>query len=162
MAIIHTCSTLHTNPDPNLPRGTNRCKYIAFHKGHLLPDNILDWIIDAAVRGKLTPSGAELLLLPDTRKGPIDSSGRRQIGKFRKSDCLTLKQLIRKIGKTETLPRKAKKTKNGAKNIREIKALKTSKIQKTRSGTTPSDNHFLHKEQGVNELKNASVQAAWS
>ncbi len=135
-------------------------KYIAFHNGQLLPDLTLTWIVDAAMRGKMTPSGRKLLLIPDTRKGPEDSSGLRQIGKFRKSDCLTLKQLIRKIGRTETLPLKAKKAKNVAENIKQINALKTRKMQKTRSGTTPSDCHFLHKERGVNELKNASVQVA--
>ncbi len=92
---------LRTNPDRKLSVGTNRYKYIAFHNGRLLPDLTLAWIIDAAIRGSMTPSGAQLLLIPDTRKGPPDTSGLRQIGKFRKSDCLTLKQLIRKIGKTE-------------------------------------------------------------
>ena len=132
-------------------------KYIAFHNGHLLPDVILEWIIDAALRGKMTPSGEKLLLIPDTRKGPEDPSGLRSIGKFRKSDCITLKQLIRKIGKTETLSLKAKKAKNGAKNVSEFSALKTSKIRKTRSGTYLSDCHFLLKGRGVNKLKIASV-----
>ena len=135
-------------------------KYIAFHNGHLLPDLTLAWIIDSARRGKMTASGRKLLLIPDTRKGPEDASGLRHIGKFRKSDCLTLKQLIRKIGKTETLPRKAKKAKNGLQNIKQINALKTSKMQKTRSGTTLSDCHFLQKERCVNELKNAFVQVS--
>ncbi len=130
---------------------TRTNKYIAFRKGHLLSDSVLAWIIDAATRGLMTPSGAKLLLIPDTRKGPPDTFGLRQIGKFRKSDCLTLKQLIRKIGKTETLPLKAKKAKNGLQDIKQIKGLKTRKMQKTRSGTTPSDCHFLHKERGVNE-----------
>ena len=139
------------NPDRKLSIGTNRYKYIAFHNGRLLPDLTLAWIIDAAIRGKMTQAGANLLLIPDTRQGPADSFGLRHIGKFRKADCLTLKQLIRKIGKPETLPLKAKKAKNGLKNIKKIKALKTRKMQKTRSGTTPSDGHFLHKERGVNE-----------
>ncbi len=136
------------------------CKYIAFHKGRLVPDLTLAWIIDAAIRGSMTPGGAQLFLIPDTRTGPPDTFGLRQIGKFRKSDCLTLKQLIRRIDKTQTLPLKAKKAKNGLQNIKQINALKTRKMQKTRSGATPSDCHFLHKEQGVNELKNASVQVA--
>ena len=137
-----------------------RNKYIAFNNGELLPDLTLAWIIDAALRGKMTPSGRKLLLIPDTRKGPEDTSGLRHIGKFRKSDCLTLKQLIRKIGKTETSPRKAKKAKNGLQNIKQINALKTSKMQKTRSRITPLDCHFLHKERGVNEFKNAAIQVA--
>ncbi len=150
---------LRTNPDRKLSVGTNRHKYIAFHNGRLLSDSNLEWIINAALRGLMTPSGAKLLLIPDTRKGSPDSFGLRQIGKFRKSDCLTLKQLIRKIGKTETLPIKAKKVKNGLQNIKQIKGLKTRKMQKTRTGTTPPDCHFLHKERGVNEL-NAPVQVS--
>ena len=74
-------------------------KYIAFNNGELVPDLTLAWIIDAALRGRMTPSGMKLLLIPDTRKGPEDASGLRHIGKFRKSDCITLKQLIRKMGK---------------------------------------------------------------
>jgi len=151
---------LRTNPDRKPTVGTNRYKYIAFHNGRLLPDLTLAWIIDAAIRGKMTPSGAQLLLIPDTRKGPPDSFGLRHIGKFRKADCLTLKQLIRKIGKTETLPLKAKKAKNGLQNIKQIKVLRTRKMQKTRPDTTASDCHFLHKGRGANELKNASVQVS--
>ena len=142
---------LRTNPDRKLSVGTNRYKYIAFHKERLLSDSTLEWIIDAALRGLMTQAGANLLLIPDTRQGPADSFGLRHIGKFRKSDCLTLKQLIRKISKSSTLPNSAKKAKNGLQNIKEIKALKTRKMQKTRTGTTPSDCHFLHKERGVNE-----------
>lgn len=148
---------------------TRNNKWIAFHEGRLLPDVTLAWIIDAAIRGSMTRSGEKLLLIPDTRKGPPDTFGLRQIGKFRKSDCLTLKQLIRRIGKTETLPLKAKKAKNVLQNIKKINELKTRKMQKTRSRTTPSDCHFLHKERGrprnergVNELKNASVQVSSS
>ncbi len=149
--IIHRSNKLRTNPDLKLPPGPNRYKYIAFNHGRLLADATLALIIDAAIRGLMTPSGAQLLLIPDTRKGPPDTFGLRQIGKFHKSDCLTLKQLIRKIGKTETLPLKAKKAKNGPQNIKQIKELKTRKMQKTRSRTTPSDCRFLHKERGVNE-----------
>jgi len=123
---------LRTNPDRKLP--TNR--YIAFHNGRLLPDLTFAWIIDAAIRGKMTQAGANLLLIPDTRQGPADSFGLRHIGKFHKSDCLTLKQLIRKIGKSSTLPNSAEKAKNGLQNIKQINVLKTRKMQKTRSHTT--------------------------
>ena len=139
------------NPDRKLSVGTNRYKYIAFHNGRLLPDLTLAWIIDAALRGLMTPSGAKLLLIPDTRKGPPDSFGLRHIGKFRKADCLTLKQLIRKIGNISNMPNSAKKAKNGLQNIKQIKGLKTRKMQKTRPGTTASDCHLLHKGRGVNE-----------
>ena len=126
-------------------------KWIAFHKGRLLPDLSLAWIVDAAKRGLITPSGEELLLIPDTRKGPPDASGLRQIGKFRKSDCITLKQLIRKISKPRLLPKRAKTAKKHEAN----QSIKNCKI---RSGTYLSDCDFLHKERGVNELKNTSVQ----
>ena len=83
-------------------------KFIAFHKGYLLSDSILVWIIDAAQRGLMTPSGAKLLLIPDTRKGPPDTFGRRIIGKFLKSDCFTVKQLIRKLRNISDMPKVAK------------------------------------------------------
>ena len=137
-----------------------RQKFIAFYKGHLISDSILEWILDAARRGKMTQAGANLLLIPDTRQGPADSSGLRHIGKFRKSDCLTLKQLNRRIRQSKALPLKAKKPKNGLQNNKQIKALKTRKMQKTRTGTTASDGYFLHKGRGVNELKSASLQVS--
>ena len=139
---------------------TRNNKWIAFHEGRLLPDVTLDWIVDAALRGKMTPSGAQLLLIPDTRQGPADSFGLRHIGKFKKADCLTVKQLIRRIGQIEALPKLAKKAKNGLQNIKQIKGLKTQKMQKTQTGTTVSDGHFLHKERSANELKNASVSVS--
>ena len=128
-------------------------KYIAFNNGELLPDLTLAWIIDAALRGRMTPGGKKLLLIPDTRKGPEDASGLRHIGKFRKSDCLTVKQLIRKMGKAR-LRQKERKT---AKKHEPNQSIKNRKI---RSGTYLSDCHFLRKERAVNELKNASVQVA--
>ena len=129
-------------------------KWIAFHEGRLLSDLTLSWIIDAAIRGSMTPSGAKLLLIPDTRKGLEDSSGLRQIGKFRKADCLTLKQLISKNRRKSRL---RKTTKNRSKKDNEISDIK---IPKSQSGTYLSDRHFLHKDRDVNELKNASVQVS--
>ena len=61
-------------------------RYLAFYNGHLLPDLTLAWIIDAAIRGSMTASGAQLLLIPDTRKGPPDTFGLRQVGKFHKGE----------------------------------------------------------------------------
>ncbi len=146
--------------DRKFPVSPNRYKYIAFNHGRLLPDATLALIIDAAMRGLMTPSGAQLLLVPDTRKGPPDSFGLRHIGKFKKADCLTLKQLIRRIGQIETLPKLAKKAKNGLKNSKGIKALKTRKMQKTQTDGVVPVCEKLHKERGVNELKNASVQVS--
>ena len=142
--IIHEPDKFPNHSDRKLSVGTNGYKYIAFHNGRLLSDSNLKWIINAALRGLMTPSGAQLLLIPDTRKGPTDSSGLQHIGRFPKSECLTLKQLLRKISKSSTLPLKAKKAKNGLQKSKQINALKTRKMQKTRTGTTASDSHFLH------------------
>ena len=128
---------------------TRNNKWIAFHNGRPLPDLTLDWIIDSALRGKMTPSGARLLLIPDIRKGPEDSSGLRQIGKFRRSDCLTLKQLMRKMGKAR-LRQKEQKT---AKKHEANQSIKNSKIQ---SGTTVSDCHFLHKRVSFEVLESGA------
>ena len=128
-------------------------KYIAFHNGRLLPDLTLDWIIGSALRGRMTPSGRKLLLIPDTRKGPEDTSGLRQIGKFRKSDCLTVKQLIRKMGKARLRQKERKTAKKHELN-------QSIKNRKRRADITPSGSGFLHKERGLNELKNASVQVS--
>ena len=124
----------------------SRYKYIAFHNGELITDHILEYIIDAALRGLMTPSGSKLLLIPDTRQGPADISGLRHVGKFRKADCLTVKQLICKIRRSKTLPKTAK---NRSKNTKKNSALKTAK---TRSGSQVSDCYFLQKECGSGGL----------
>jgi len=90
------------------PNCSRKQKYIAFRNGRLLSDDILKWIIDAAMRGLMTPSGAKLLLIPDTRKGPPDISGLRYIGKFKKSDCLTLKQLVSRNRQSKTSRKSSK------------------------------------------------------
>ena len=128
-------------------------RYLAFNNGRLLPDSTLDWIIGSALRGRMTPSGEKLLLIPDTRKGLADSSGRRQIGKFRKADCLTLKQLIRKMGRLGIRPKERK-------TVKKHEVNQSIKNRKIRSRVMLSDCHFLHKERDVNELKNASVQVS--
>ena len=151
--------TIDSNEDSkvSVPENTialRQNKYIAFNNGELLPDVILDWIINLALRGKMTASGAQLLLIPDTRKGLVDSSGLRQIGKFRKADCLTLKQLI---SKNRRKSRSREKTKKRSKKDNEISNIK---IPKSQSGTYLSDRHFLQKERCVNELKNTSAQVS--
>ncbi len=119
-----------------------RQKFIAFYKGYLISDSILVWILDAARRGKMTQAGANLLLIPDTRQGPADSSGLRHIGKFRKADCLTLKQLVLQNRRKSRL---RKKTKNRSKKDNEISDIKTPK---SRSGTQVSERDFLQKDTG--------------
>lgn len=68
-------------------------KYIAFINGRILEGVVLDNIISAAKRGKMTPAGEKLLLVPDTRYGRKDESGLRLMSRVRKKDCRTLKQL---------------------------------------------------------------------
>ena len=114
-------------------------KYIAFNNGELVPDLTLAWIIDAALRGKMTPGGKNLLLIPDTRKGPEDASGLRSIGKFRKSDCLTLKQLIRKMGKARLRQKERKTAKKHELN-------QSIKNRKTQSWAAPLDCQIRHKD----------------
>lgn len=128
-------------------------KFIAFHKRELLSEYILDYIICKALYGLMTPGGAKLVLIPDTRHGPSDVSGLQTIGKklpktdnfsgvrigrTQGSDCLTLKQQIMLYRKSKQKPKLAKKR---SKNINNNKALKTPKTQ---SGTTPLDPRFLH------------------
>lgn len=59
----------------------------------MLDEAILENIINAAKRGKMTPEGEKLVLVPDTRHGRKDESGLRMMKRTKKSDCRTLKQL---------------------------------------------------------------------
>ena len=118
----------------------SRSGYIAFHNGVLVPDHILDNIISAARRGLMTKAGEGLLLIPDTRQGPADVSGLRHIGRYRKADCLTLKQLILKERRKRRLRGKAKYP---SKKRNVFKDIKTTE---SRSGTQLSDGRFLHNE----------------
>jgi len=128
-------------------------KFIAFHKRELLSEYILEYIICKALCGLITPTGAKLVLVPDTRHGSTDVSGLQTIGKklpktdnfsgvrigrSLRSDCLTLKQQITLYRKSSQMPKLAK---NRSKNINNNNALKTPKTQ---SGTTPLDPGFLH------------------
>jgi hypothetical protein len=118
----------------------SRSGYIAFYKGHLIRDHILDNIIGAARRGLMTEAGEHLLLMPDTRRGPADVSGLREIGPFRKSDCLTLKQLINRERRNRGLRRIAKKRAKKPNSINNIKNAKTE------SGTQVSETDFVHND----------------
>lgn len=118
----------------------SRSGYIAFHNGMLISDHVLDKIIDAARRGLMTKAGENLLLIPDTRQGAADCSGLRRIGKFRKSDCLTLKQLILHERRNRGLKKRGKKR---SKKNSKFNRIKTRKPQ---SGTQLSDGHFLRNE----------------
>ncbi len=67
-------------------------KYVAWHSGQLLSDTILDNIIHAAKRGKMTDLAKKLLLVPDRRYGRSDEYGLRPMKRVKKSECKTLKQ----------------------------------------------------------------------
>ena len=85
-------------------------KWVAFDGyGRLIPDDLLLLIIDQALRGKMTQSAEDLLLVPDTRKGRPDASGLREMGRVRKKDCITLGQFSRKLRKRSSKPQKSKK-----------------------------------------------------
>jgi hypothetical protein len=86
-------------------------KWVAFDSwGRLIPDHTLSLIIDQALRGKMTQSAENILLIPDTRKGRPDASGLQEMGRVRKKECITLGQFSRKIRKRPTESQKSKKT----------------------------------------------------
>jgi hypothetical protein len=65
-------------------------KWLAFHNGEIIKDNILSLILDQAERGLMRDP--DLLLVPDTRKGRADVSGLRKMGRVKRKDCMTLRQ----------------------------------------------------------------------
>ena len=75
-------------------------KYIAFRKGIILDETILENIMFAASRGKMTPEGEKLLLVPDTRHGRVDETGLKNMKSVKNWDCRTLAQ---KYGKAKSL-----------------------------------------------------------
>jgi len=84
-------------------------KFIAFHNGNLIPDNILDLIIDQAKRGKMTDAAKKLILIPDKRRGKTDVSGLREIASVKRRDCITLSRYSLPFRKNLPKPKKAKK-----------------------------------------------------
>ena len=78
-----------------------RIGWVAFRDGRLVPDNTLRWIIEAAKRGKITEAGKQLMLVPDTRHGPADAGGLREMSRVRRSDCIPLTSLC-PLGKRTT------------------------------------------------------------
>ncbi len=89
-------------------------KWIAFNPDkrwlRLLTDKQLQDIIDRALDGEISNWAEQLVLIPDRRKGRPDVCGVYKIGSIKKSDCLTLKQLVRQIRKTERVTDKPKNT----------------------------------------------------
>ena len=72
----------------------NIMKYVIFHNGQIVDQTITDNIIAAARRGKITPKGEEVMLVPDKRKGPKDARGYRKFGSVKKSECVPLANLV--------------------------------------------------------------------
>ncbi len=71
-------------------------KYLIFDPrlpGTPLPDAITNNIIEAAKRGKITPEGEKLILVPDKRYGMTDARGIRMMKRTKKSECIPLKAL---------------------------------------------------------------------
>jgi hypothetical protein len=64
-------------------------KYLLMQDGFVLDQVITDNIIAAAKRGKITPKGQEMLLIPDTRKKGLFPS-------VKQKDCLKLRNLTLK------------------------------------------------------------------
>jgi hypothetical protein len=84
-------------------------KWVAFHNGNLVPEDILSRIMDQALRGEMTEAAKDLLLIPDTRRGRPDTSGLREMGRVKRKDCLTLAQFARRFKKKPTKSQKSKK-----------------------------------------------------
>ena len=69
-------------------------KFVAWRNGQLLPDTILENIIAAAKRGKITEAGKKLLLVPDTRYGNSGSNGLRLMKPVKRHECISLDRLF--------------------------------------------------------------------
>ena len=70
-------------------------KYVIFHPdrpGFLLDEIIQDNIIAAAKRGKTTPDGEKLILVPDKKASSKGPDGSRSLARVRNSECMTLKR----------------------------------------------------------------------
>ena len=68
--------------------------YVAWHNGQLLPDTILENIIDAAKRGKITEAGSKLVLVPDTRYGRLGEKNLKMMKYPKQHECVGLSQLF--------------------------------------------------------------------
>jgi hypothetical protein len=71
-------------------------KYLIFNNGQILNQIITDNIVSAARRGKITPKGKKVMLVPDKRTGMPDVSGYRHFKPVKKNECLPLKNLALK------------------------------------------------------------------
>jgi len=84
-------------------------KWVAFHNGSLIPDDILRLILDQASRGLVSGPARDLLLVPDTRKGRPDAYGLRKMGRVRRKECMKLWEYSKKFQKKPTEPQKRQK-----------------------------------------------------
>ena len=104
-----------------------RDKFIAFHNGRLISDHILENIIYAALRGKMTESGESLLLIPDPRIGRPDESGLYKMRSVKKSQCITLKKYVHEFRKS-----------SGVTDIGKWATFTPCQIRALRGKTTPN------------------------
>lgn len=65
-------------------------KHVAFCNGRIIPDVILENIVNLAKHGHATEAGKKLMLVPDRRKGPTDLYGLRAMGSVKKNECVAL------------------------------------------------------------------------
>ncbi len=75
-------------------------KYRLSRDGHFLSDDLSQYIFSAAERGLMTKAAKDLLVVPDTRCGRIDSSGLQHMKRVKKKDCRTLAKAYPKSAKT--------------------------------------------------------------
>jgi hypothetical protein len=71
-------------------------KYLIFNNGQILNQIITDNIVSAARRGKITPKGKKVMLVPDKRTGTANSCGYRHFGSVKKNECLKLSSMTLK------------------------------------------------------------------
>ena len=83
-------------------RQRRNTRYVAFYPDRpsvLIPDDILQNIIEAAKRGRMTEAGKNLRLVPDTRYERANDAGMKAMKSVKKRDCLTLGELYRGYAK---------------------------------------------------------------
>lgn len=89
--------------------------WIAFNPNknwlELLDDHYVSTIINRALDGEMTLHGAKLLLIPDRREGRKDTCSTYRIGKVRKSECISVEELVRRIRRDGRVTDKARNTK---------------------------------------------------
>lgn len=74
-------------------------KCVAWNKGRLVSDIVLNNIIELAKQGHMTKEASELVLVPDRRYGRPDEDGMRPMKSVQKHECRTLGQVFGRYAK---------------------------------------------------------------